>query len=228
MPAEVTGALELRKALKKMAPDLAKESQKEISGLLRSITNKAKGFVPSEAPLSGWANAVGVWANRAYDAGDIKRGITFSAAASKPNKRGFRSLATIYNKSAAGAIYETAGRKSGVNGRPWAPSVQHYAGAGTPLARPDYMIRSSDKGFSQSGNPNAGKQFIGAMGPIYKAQRAQGQRGRMSRKMNGRLIFRAWGEDNGKVNAKVLKAIEKALDNVVVAAKGSNINVKGR
>jgi hypothetical protein len=221
MPAEVTGALELRKALKILAPDLAKESQKEISGLLRSITNKARGFVPSEAPLSGWASHQGLWGEsaRRYDAATIRRGITFSAAPSKPNRKGFRSLAAIYNKSAAGAIYETAGRKSGMEGRPWAPSVQHYANAGTPFARADYKVRSSDKGYSQSGNPNAGKQFIGAMGEMYKAQRAQGQSGRLSRKMNGRLIFRAWGEDQGKVNAKVLKAIEKSVNNVVIAAK---------
>jgi hypothetical protein len=84
MPAEVTGALELRRALKKLAPDLAKESQKEISGLLRSIVNNARGFVPSEAPLSGWGKKVGVWENRSYDAGEIRRGITFSASPSKP------------------------------------------------------------------------------------------------------------------------------------------------
>lgn len=222
MPAEVTGVLELRKALKVLAPELAKESQKEISGLLRSITNKARGYVPSEAPLSGWASNKGIWGQNArrYDASEIKRGITFSAAPSKPNNKGFRSVAAIYNKSAAGAIYETAGRKNPM-GQPWAPSVQHYANAGTPFARADYKVRSSDKGYSQSGNPNAGKQFIGAMGEMYKAQRAAGQGGRLSRKMNGRLIFRAWGEDNGKVNAKVIKAIEKSVAKVEQIARAA-------
>ena len=221
MPAEVTGALELRKALKKLAPDIAKESQKEIAGLLRSISNKAKGFVPSEAPLSGWASSNGIWGSgaRRYNAGEIKSGITFSSAPSKPNKRGFRALAAIYNKSAAGAIYETAGRKSGMDGRPVAPSVQHYADAGTQSARADYMIRNSDKAYSQSANPNAGKQFIGAMGKMYVATRKEGQSGRLSRKMNGRLIFRAWGEDNGKVNAKIMQAIEKSLHNVEQATR---------
>lgn len=223
MPAEVTGALELRRALKILVPEFAKESQKEISGLLRSITNKAKGYVPSEAPLSGWASHKGLWgeSSRRYDAAEIKRGITFSASPSKPNNKGFRSVAAIYNKSAAGAIYETAGRKSGMNGRPWAPSVQHYANAGTPFARPDYKVRNSDKGYSQSGNPNAGKQFIGAMGEMYKTQRAAGQGGRLSRKMNGRLIFRAWGEDNGKVNARVIKAIEKSIEKVEQIARAA-------
>lgn len=116
MPVVVKGAVEARKALKQLSPDLAKQSQKEISGLLRSVTNRARGFVPSESPMSGWAKTEGKWANRAYDAATIKRGISFSAAPSKANKKGFRSLATIYNKSAAGAIYETAGRKSGIVG----------------------------------------------------------------------------------------------------------------
>jgi hypothetical protein len=66
------------------------------------------------------------------------------------------------------------------------------------------------------------------MGEMYKAQRAQGQGGRVSRKMNGRLIFRAWGEDQGKVNARVLKAIEKSVDKVMVISKGSKIKMKGR
>jgi len=218
MPAEVTGALELRKALKKLAPEIAKESQKEIAGLLRIITNRAKGFVPSEAPLSGWGISRGLWANRTYNAGEIKRGITFSAAPSKANKRGFRSLATIYNKSAAGAIYETAGRKS-PNGQP--------SQASTKGKYSSYVDTSSQ--VNKSANPKAGKQFIDALPPLYKVQRREGQGGRVSRKMNGRLIFRAWGEDQGKVNAQVLKAIEKSVDKVLVITKGkSQINVRGR
>lgn len=212
MPAEVVGALELRKAMKLLVPDIAKESQKEIAGLLRSITNKARGYVPSEAPLSGWGNAVGLWENRVYDAGTIKRGITFSSAPSRPNKSGFRSLATIYNKSAAGAIYETAGRKNPM-GQPAAKRTIAYRGGQIVPAW------ESGKGINTSANPYAGKQFIEAMPPLYKAQRQAGQRGRSSRKMNGRLIFRAWGEDQGRTQAKVIKAIENSLHKVEVATR---------
>lgn len=218
MPVDAKGVLELRRAIKKIAPDVAKESQKEIASLLRVITNRAKGFVPSAAPLSGWGISRGVWANRTFDAGDIKRGITFSAAPSKANKRGFRSLATIYNKSAAGAIYETAGRKS-PNGQP--------SQASTKGEYSSYIDTSSR--VNKSANPKAGKQFIDALPPLYKVQRREGQGGRVSRKMNGRLIFRAWGEDQGKVNAQVLKAIERSVDKVLVITKGkSEIDVRGR
>ena len=49
MPASVKGAIELRKALKEFTPDLAKETQKEIASILKPITNKARGFIPSTA-----------------------------------------------------------------------------------------------------------------------------------------------------------------------------------
>jgi len=208
MPASVSNVVALRKGLKKLAPEIAVESQKEISGLLRSVTNKARGFVPSEAPLSGWGNKVGIWANRAYDSGEIRRGITYSTTPSRPNKKGFRSMAAIYNKSAAGAIYETAGRKNPM-GQPSQASTRGKFSS---------YVDTSNK-VNKSANPNAGKQFINSMGEMYKSTRQEGQRGRLSRKMNGRLIFRAWGEDQGKTNALVIKAIEKSLDNVVKLTK---------
>jgi len=217
MPTELEGALELRKALKKFEPLLAKETQKEIAGLLRIITTKAKGFVPSEAPLSGWASTNGIWGNRAFDSSEIKRGITYSTSPSKPNKKGFRSLATIFNKSAAGAIYETAGRLN-PNGQP--------SQASTRGKRSSYMDTSNK--VNKSANPHAGKQFIDSMGQMYKVQRMQGQGGRVGRKMNGRLIFRAWGEDQGKVNAAVIKAIETSMTKALTVTKGSKIKFRGR
>lgn len=227
MPTEVSGALELRKALKKIEPALAKESEKEIRGLLKVVVNKARGFVPSEAPLSGWGKAVGVWENRVFSTSDIRRGIGYSTAPSKPNKRGFRSIVSIFNKSAAGSIYETAGRLSGPEGRPVAPSVNYYENAGTPFAKAAYKVRSSDKKYSQSGNPHAGRQFIDALPPLVDSQQASAA-GRRTRKTKGRLIFRAWAEDQGKTNAAVLKAIEKSMDIALRVTKGTKIDFRGR
>lgn len=164
MPVEVKGAIELRKALRKFEPDLAKETTKEISSFLKPVVAKARGFVPSnnDAP-SGWLKregAQGRWANRYYDSALVKRGITYKSTPSKPNRNGFRSLATIFNKSAAGAIYETAGRKSGNTG---------------------------------NFTPRLGGQLKG------KNQKSQ-----------GRVIFRAVQEDEGKATAGIIKAVEKA------------------
>jgi hypothetical protein len=202
MPAEVSGALELRKAMKEYTPNFAKDVQKEISGHLRSLTNRARGFVPSESPLSGWGNEVGDWEYRAFNSATIRRGITYSAAPSKPNKRGFRTLAAIYNKSAAGAIYETAGRKN-PQGQPAARRVTAYRNG-------QYVPAwESGKDISNSANPRAGKQFIDALPPLIDSQRSNSA-GRRTRKTKGRLLFRAWADDNGKTTAAVMKAFNKA------------------
>ena len=108
MPASVKGGIELRKALRQFAPDLAKETQKEIANALKPIVKEARGFV-NESPLSNWAREGGKFPR--FDASIIKRGIGYKTTPSKPNKKGFRALAQIRNMSAAGAIYETAGRR---------------------------------------------------------------------------------------------------------------------
>ena len=205
-----------------------KDREKEIRNLLKVVSNKAKGFVPSTAPLSGWGKAVGIWENRVFSSSDIKRGLGYSTAPSKPNKRGFRSIATIFNKSAAGSIYETAGRLSGDDGRPQAPLVNVYTNAGTSFARKaSYQKRSSDKNYSQSANPNAGRQFIDALPELVDSQQS-GVAGRRTRKTKGRLLFRAWAEDQGKTNAAVLKAIEKSMSIAIRVTKGSNTDYRGR
>lgn len=185
MPAEVKGALALRKALKKYEPDLAKETQKEIATALKPIVAKARGFLPENDKIpSGWLkrpNAGGKWATRYYDQTEARRGITYKTTPSKPNRKGFRAVASILNKSAAGAIYETAGRKT--------PGQQ-----------------------GQSSNPNAGQDFIEALGGTRNIYNADNQKraGRHSNKQKGRAMFRAVAEDQGKARAAVMKAIEKA------------------
>ena len=211
MPTEVKGAVELRKALRKFTPDLAKETQKEIAGVLKPIVTKARGFIPSTTPLSGWAKSTnGTWGNRVWSSSDAKRGIGYKTTPSKVNKSGFRSLARIVNASAAGSIYETAGRKN-PQGRPQAPMSEVVAPRHPNFGK---LTRSGSKNESMSNNPNAGKQFIDAMdrtGKIVNAyQRQEGASGRASKKMKGRAIFRAWAEDQGKANAAVVRAIEKS------------------
>lgn len=212
MPVVVQGAVAARKALKQLNPEMARQTNKEISSLLRVITTRARGFVPSESPLSGWSTAIqtGNWATRAFDPMTIRRGITYSLAPTRPNDKGFRSVATIYNKSVAGAIYETAGRKN-PNGQPSQASTR---------GKYSSYIDTSNK-VNKSANPNAGKQFIDSMGEIYKAKRQEGQGGRVSRKMNGRLIYRAWGEDGGKINAKIIKALEASVNKVFAGGKAA-------
>lgn len=213
MPVELQGAVELRKALKEYAPDLAKETQKEIAGHLRKVVNRAKGFVPATSPLSGWANPVGEWEYRAFNSSAIKRGLGYSTTPSKPNKRGFRALAQIFNSSAAGAIYETAGRKSPMGQAPAKRTIAYRGGQIVPAWE-------SGRDVNKSANPRAGKQFIDALPPLVDSQQSNSA-GRRTRKTKGRLMFRAWAEDQGKTTAAVVKAIQNANNTVVVKTKGA-------
>jgi hypothetical protein len=120
MPTSVQGASNLRKALKQFTPDLAKETQKELANFLKPVVKNARGFIPSNDQVpSGWliANQKGAWERVAFDSAIAKRGIGYKTTPSKVNRSGFKALVSILNKSAAGAIYETAGRKSGIAGR---------------------------------------------------------------------------------------------------------------
>jgi hypothetical protein len=210
MPASVKGGIELRKALKKFTPDLAKETQKQLGLLLRPVTQKARGYIPSTAPLSNWGKPSVTGRFPQWSTSDAKRGIGYKTTASKPNRQGWRSLARIVNASAAGTIYETAGRVN-PNGRAQNEMVRVVAPSNANYGK---MIRGSDKTKSRSNNPGAGNMFIEAInqyGDIVDA-RTLGNKGRPSRKFKGRAIFRAWKEDGGKTNAAVLKSIQDARD----------------
>jgi hypothetical protein len=208
MPVELKGADKLRKALREFEPDLAKATTKQMAAALKPITKKARGFMPATGSmLSGWTSASSSTETTnyrhfpKYDQTEAKRGVKYSTSPSKPNKRGFVSLARIVNTSAGGAIYETAGRKSGKDGQPTQASTRGIYS--------DY-IDTSNK-VNKSLNPNAGKQFIArvnSLGDLVNARpRQQGQAGRTTRKMTGRVIFRAFSEDQGRVTAAVVKAI---------------------
>jgi hypothetical protein len=114
MPASVKGGIALRKSLRAFSPDLAKALPKEVAAALKPITKAAKGYLPDDGQvLSGWLAREGSDARfPVYNARIVKGGIGYKTTPSKPNRRGFRSLARVFNKSAAGAIYETMGRKT--------------------------------------------------------------------------------------------------------------------
>lgn len=168
MPAvEIRGNADLRKAMRQFTPDLEKNLKKQLKQALIPVTKMAKGFVPSQAPMRGWAaRSFSEGRFPQWSTSTIVRGITYSVSPSKINKNGFSSMARIMNKSAVGAIYETSGRKN-PNGQPW---VGPKAGG-------------ASKSVSRSSNPNAGAQFIQNMSPLVSS--LQGQ---------GRLIYRAWRE----------------------------------
>lgn len=197
MPTEVKGVIALRKALNAYAPDLAKELTFEITKSLKVIQKDARGFVQDKAPgnLYNWnegGSGKKITARSSmfrtfntegrvrmfplYDAATVKRGIVYRTGYGKPNARGFRSLFRVKNMSAAGAIYETAGRLNA---------------GGDPKSR--------------SNNPKETNKFTQRQGQLYGRKR-DGQ------DMRGRVIFRAWEQDEGKQTAAIFKAIDNARD----------------
>lgn len=221
MPVEVKGVIGLRKALRAYAPDLAKELNREMGAALKPIVSKARSYLPSNSQvLSGWQGREGRNQGKfpQYDSSLARKGITYKTSPSRANRRGFKSLATIFNKTAAGAIYETAGRKNPA-GRPQGKFETITINSSNPEIGTYSYITSTGKNFGKSNNPNAGQQFINSMGKIYKTTRAEGQRGRVGRKMNGRVIYRAWGEDQGRTTAAVMKAIERAAAKLQARSK---------
>ena len=201
MPAEVKGLIELKKALKDYAPELGEQLDSEVGMALGTIVKKAQSYVPSSIiGLSRWGyrkrSEKTKNGNRKFPLfSSIKviRGIDYKTTPRKTNRQGFKAIYYIYNKSASGAIYETAGRKN-PQGQPW---------VGPTGDRNNHKV-------SHSNNPDAGKWFIDQMGPLYQGNyESKTKKGRY---MKGRLIYRAWGEDQGKANAAVMIAIEKATE----------------
>jgi hypothetical protein len=163
MPVAVKGAVALRKSLRQFTPDLAKQLPKEMAIALKPVVKTARGYAPSDSQiLSGWKpRSMGEGRFPTYNASMVKAGIGYKTTPSKPNRRGFRSLARLFNKTAAGAIYETAGRKT-----------------------PDSIFV---------------KNLNSKYPSVFKGQA----------KMQGRALFRAYEEDEGKAQDGVLRAIEK-------------------
>jgi len=189
MSVKLDGVKQTIRAIRKIDPELLKEMNKEIKGIMIPMRDKARSYAPTAAPggLYNWDegtvkrkitarnssfrtfNAEGTLRRFPfYDAEAARKGIYYSQAPSKRNKNGFQALYYIANKSASGAIYETAGRANP---------------GGSPK--------------SKSNNPGAGANFVSRMGPLYGD----------SREKRGRMIFRAWSEDGGKAQAAVIQAI---------------------
>lgn len=160
MPVKLQGATALVKALRIVEPTLAKETTKEIASFLKPVVRQARGYMPSNSAVpSGWVTSpkkTGRWATRSYDEGLARRGITYRTSASKPNRRGFVSLASILNKPVAqnvgGLIYETAGRKSGNTGNFTPRLGGQLKGEGQKMTgRAIFRAYEEDKGKARDG-----------------------------------------------------------------------------
>lgn len=195
LPVEIKGLAETLKAMRQFEPDLAKNLNKEVRAALTPVQKKAQGYIPATLPgLNNWLlktkgrkiNAqtsafAAVGHFPKFNSGIAKRGIKVNIGRTRPNRNGFVTFYQLVNTTAAGAILETAGRRHAA-GQPWDP-------------------KNSSKDYSHSRNPGAGLHFINSMG-----SRMEG-----TGKLRGRVLYKAWHEDEGKALSHVYKAVNATI-----------------
>ena len=210
MPAEVVGVNDVLKGLSFIDEDMYTRIKVAIKPAMLAVETKAKGFVPSNSEvLSGWTKPISSTVDYRpfpkYDAANVKGGIGFKEGSSRIFANGFQVESYVYNISAAGRIYETAGR---LNPEGRAPvmstalrefgSVQGYSGSkgGKKRSTKDY----------NSNNPFAGYQFVSSLEKVTSQPKNKGIRSG-GRKTKGRLIYKAWAQESPRVYYLIVKAI---------------------
>jgi len=211
MPVVISGVDELKRALKKYAPDLRKEMDATIKGELKSVIDETRGKVPQYPPgrLHNWKDKGKEPKSRThrdrgfpmYNPVEVRRGLTYRAGTSRPNKAGFAALFSLWNASAVGAIIETAGRVN-KSGRP---------------QMGNHGSKSTQK-FGQSNYSGAGHVFVGSMNGIgalksYKATESSKHRS------TGRLLYATYADRQGKTLDAIMKAIDLASKKFYQRAK---------
>ena len=186
MPTEVKGVVEARKILRKLAPETLKAYNAQIVAPLKEITKAARSDVPgtidnlSRFSYPGYERKSRTGRNRAFPSFEpnvVRRGLTYSLAKSKSNRTGWSSLVSLLNKSAAGAIIETAGRQN--------------------------RYGSSQ---SKSNNPDAGRDFIANLNNGIGNLEQTGRTAKTSGRLMGRNLVEDQGKAKATV-LKVLEQV---------------------
>jgi len=207
MPVEVVGVKDVLKGLEFIDEDMRQRIRTAIDPAMRGVAFKAKSFVPGNGGvLSGWAKpaseATSYRPFPRFNSSDVRSGIGYNPGENKIQKNGFQVSNYVYNVSAAGGIYETAGRLN-PQGRAVFQMTPSKGASGT------YSKRSPrSKAFQEynSNNPFAGQQFVAALEPVTSQPKIKDVRSG-GRKTKGRLIYKAWAQDSPKVYNAILKAI---------------------
>jgi hypothetical protein len=130
---KVFGIAETMKTLRRIDPEMAKEINAALREPGKQIVKLARGHAKAYGPqggLSGW----GTWprGQGPFDPSTASRGIGVRLVTSK-RKGQKSSLVRVTNKSAAGSIYEMAGRKNsgnGPSGQAFIQAIQRRSGRG--------------------------------------------------------------------------------------------------
>jgi hypothetical protein len=162
--AEVIGVKEVMKGLSFIDEDMYKRIKTAIDPLMRQVEATAKGYVPSNTEvLSGWSKPISSPIKYTpfpkYNAETVRNNIGYKEGKNTKFANGFQVENYVYNVSAAGRIYETAGR---LNPQGRAPFTSVNPGGGTLAfkATPTARRKSRSTRSYNSNNPFAGYQFV--------------------------------------------------------------------
>jgi hypothetical protein len=184
VPIDITGVESTLKAMRKFDKDVTKQMNAEIKTVMIGIRDKARADVPDPYPgyLYGWQKRGKVQTQAVFNTSGRVRKFPLYDTAEIQAGIVYRQGKSLQNKQ---------GYRSQYYVRNNTPAGAIYETAG--------RVQPGMQGASN--NPMAGQLFIGAMGPLY----GKG-------KERGRLIFKAWEQDQGKATLAVAKAIDKAIN----------------
>jgi hypothetical protein len=210
MPVEVVGVKDVINGLTFIDEDMYRRVKLAVEPVMKGVEAKAKGFVVSNNEvLSGWSKPIQSNVDYRpfpkYDADTVRGGIGFKEGQNRRFSSGYQVESYVYNISAAGRIYETAGR---LNPQGRAPFTSVNEGGSTMAYKQSGSRKNRSRARSayNSNNPFAGYQFVTDLPTLTSQPRVKGARAG-GRKTKGRLIYKAWAQDSGDIYGVIVKAI---------------------
>ena len=216
MPAKVVGVEDVLKGLSFFNDDMYNRIKTVLGPLMRDVESTAKSYVPGNSEmLSGWSKPISSQVDYRpfpkYEAAMVKGGIGYKEGQNTKFKNCFQVENYVYNVSAAGRIYETAGR---VNPQGRAPFTSINQGGGV-IAYEKQQTRKTRSRATRSynsNNPFAGYQFVTSLETLTSQPKLPGVRSG-TRKTKGRLIYKAWAKKSPAIYQEIVNTINtKAID----------------
>ena len=175
MPVVVNGVREFLKAIDEIDEDMYKNVRASLKAPMLKTANKAKQYLPAnQNVLSGWLKQAPQQPGQrrpfpAYDQQTAQSEIKYKLGPNKKNKKGYSVYNYVSNESPAGAIYETAGRKTSGQG---GASLNPNAGIQFIAALPGVEDATMAGSVGRRGRKNKGRAIFKAwkeeQGDAYK------------------------------------------------------------
>jgi stress-induced morphogen len=182
VPVNIAGYAETLKAMQVFDEDLYKGMDKQIKGVMIPIRDKARNYAPANNQL-------------------LRNWTSPDASEDTVNYRAFPKYDQSETKR--GIVYRPGNNK---RNKGTAFNVSHYVAnrsAGGAIYETSGRKTPGGNRFTESLNPNAGQQFM--------AQFASDSLVGKNRPLQGRLIYRAWSEDQGRAAHAINLAIGTAV-----------------